>query len=128
MVSGYRLSLGITSGGTEIIDNEDVGNVLTYDLDTLDYEVTYYLSIVPYNDNGDAENCEEFSFTTRANPNQIVVCENGAVNTTYCYDNNDDTEFNFESSDGSPLTLSLTLEVLRLCLMKSLLSILMGQF
>jgi hypothetical protein len=104
-VSGYKLSLGITSGGTEIIDNEDVGNVLTYDLDPLEYEVTYYLTIVPYNNNGDAESCEEFSFTTRANPNQIVVCEDGVVNTTYCYDNNDTTEFNFQSSDDLPLTL-----------------------
>jgi hypothetical protein len=105
LVSGYRLSLGITSGGTEVLNNVDVGNVLSYDLDTLDYEVTYYLTIVPYNDNGDAEACAEYSFTTRANPNQIVVCEDGVVNTTYCYDNNDTTEFNFESSDGLPLTL-----------------------
>ena len=105
IVTGYKISLGITSGGTEIINNEDVGNVLTYDLEPLDYEVTYYLTITPYNSNGDAENCEEFSFTTRANPNQTVVCEEGVVNTTYCYGNNDDSEFSFQSSDGLPLTL-----------------------
>ncbi|WP_456437178.1 T9SS type A sorting domain-containing protein [Psychroserpens sp.] len=105
IVTGYNLSLGVTSGGTELLDNIDVGNVLAYDTGTLDYGVTYYLTIVPYNDNGDAEGCIENSFTTRANPNQIVICEDGVVNTTYCYDNNDDSEFNFQSSDGLPLTL-----------------------
>lgn len=105
IVNGYKLSVGITSGGTEVINNEDIGNVLTYDLDTLDYEVTYYVTLTPYNDNGDAENCTEFSFTTRANPNQTIVCEEGAVNTTHCYDNSDTTEFNYQSSDGSSLTL-----------------------
>ena len=105
LVNGYKLSLGITSGGTEVLDGLDVGNVLTYDLETLDYEVTYYITITAYNDNGDAEDCTEESFTTRANPNQIVICEDGAVNTTYCYTNNDNSEFAFESSDGLPLTL-----------------------
>ncbi|WP_033961397.1 T9SS type A sorting domain-containing protein [Psychroserpens jangbogonensis] len=105
IVTGYKLSLGLTSGGTEVLDHVDVGNVLTYDAGILDYEVTYYLTITPYNTNGDAEECTENSFTTRANPNQIVVCNEGVVNTTYCYDNNDTSEFNFQSSDGLPLTL-----------------------
>ena len=105
IVNGYKLSVGITSGGTEVLNNVDVGNVTNYDLGILDFEVTYYVSITPYNDNGDAENCEEYSFTTQANPNQMVVCEDGAVNTTYCYGNDDTTEFSFESSDGLPLTL-----------------------
>lgn len=105
IVTGYKLSLGITPGGTEVLDNEDVGNVLNYAIETLEFEVTYYVTITPYNTNGDAESCVENSFTTRANPNQIVVCNSGVVNTTYCYENNDDSEFNFQSSDGLPLTL-----------------------
>lgn len=105
IVTGYKISLGITPGGTEVLDNEDVGNVLTYDVDTLEYETTYYVTITAYNNNGDADGCEENSFTTRANPNQIVICDDGIVNTVYCYDNNDDTEFNFQSSDGLPLTI-----------------------
>ena len=107
VVNGYKLSVGITSGGTEVLDNEDVGDVLTYDLETLDFEVTYYVTITPYNDNGDADNCEEYSFTTRANPNQTVVCEDGAVNTTYCYENNDNSQFSFESSRRIAFNLSL---------------------
>ncbi|WP_460218784.1 DUF7619 domain-containing protein [Psychroserpens sp. MEBiC05023] len=105
VVTGYKLSLGITPGGTEVLNNIDVGDVLSYEIDTLDFEVTYYLTIVAYNNNGDAENCTEQSFTTRANPFQIVACENGAINTTYCYGNNDTSEFAFESDNGLPLTL-----------------------
>ncbi|WP_298901587.1 T9SS type A sorting domain-containing protein [uncultured Psychroserpens sp.] len=105
LVNGYKVSVGITPGGTEVLDHVDVGNVLTYDIGTLDYEITYYVSIVPYNDNGDAIECAEESFTTRANPNQLVDCDNGAVNTNYCYGNNDTSEFSFESVDGLPLTV-----------------------
>ncbi|NRA93441.1 MAG: T9SS type A sorting domain-containing protein, partial [Psychroserpens sp.] len=104
-VIGYKLSIGLTPGGTEVLDSEDVGNVLSYDPETFEYDTTYYVSIVPYNDNGDAEDCLEESFTIRANPNQIVNCDDGALNTTYCYDNFDTTEFNFQSSDGLPLTI-----------------------
>ena len=104
-VVGYKLSVGITSGGTEIIDNLDVGNVLTYDVGTLDYEITYYVTITAYNTNGDATDCIEESFLTRANPNQTIVCDDGGVNTMYCYGNNDTTEFNFQSDSGEPLTI-----------------------
>ncbi len=105
IVVGYKLSVGLTSGGTEVLDNEDVGNVTSYDTGILEYETTYYVTIIPYNVNGDAEECTEYSFTTRANPNQIIVCDDGAVNTIHCYDNDDISEFSFQSSDGLPLTI-----------------------
>ncbi|MDG5491488.1 T9SS type A sorting domain-containing protein [Psychroserpens sp. SPM9] len=105
IVNGYKVSVGITSGGTEILDHLDVGNVLTHDLGILDYQVTYFVTITPYNDNGDAEDCIEESFTIRANPNQVVDCGDGPINTMYCYANDDTSEFNFESSNGQALTL-----------------------
>nr|WP_321222755.1 T9SS type A sorting domain-containing protein [uncultured Psychroserpens sp.] len=104
-VGGYKLSVGITPNGTEVLNAQDVGNVLTYDIGTLDYETTYYVTIVAYNINGDATGCTEQSFTTRTNPNQTVVCDEGAINTTYCYDNNDTTSFSFQSENGDPLTI-----------------------
>ncbi len=66
---GYRLTVGTTSGGTDILDDIDVGNVLTYDLiDDLPYEQEIFVTIIPYNSLGDANGCAEQSFTTVAEP------------------------------------------------------------
>ncbi|WP_191858648.1 T9SS type A sorting domain-containing protein [Hanstruepera ponticola] len=106
IVTGYTISIGTTPGGTDILDSFDNGPATTYDPGTLDYETTYYVTIVPYNDNGPAINCNEQSFTTRDDPNQIVDCSTGeVVNTTYCYGPNDTMVFNYASSDGSPLSV-----------------------
>ncbi|WP_053991358.1 T9SS type A sorting domain-containing protein [Mangrovimonas sp. TPBH4] len=64
---GYLLSVGITSGGAEILDSYDVGNVLSYNLD-LQEGTTYYVTITPYNANGNATGCSEASFTTASLP------------------------------------------------------------
>ncbi len=105
VVEGYLLSIGTSPGGTDVLDSEDLGNVTVYNAAFLEYETTYYVTIVPYNANGSAENCQEESFTTRPDPFQTVVCEEGAVNTTYCYGNNDESEYSFVSTDGQPLTI-----------------------
>lgn len=106
LVDGYVLSIGTTPGGTDVVDNLDIGDVLTYDPGTLDFEQTYYVTIVPYNSNGSATGCVEESFTIRPDPNQVVDCSiNEVINTTYCYGNNDTMEFNFASSDGSQLVV-----------------------
>ncbi len=105
-VTGYIISMGTSPGGTDVLDNIDVGDVLTYDPGLLDFDTTYYVTIIPYNDNGSAVGCNEESFTTRSDPNQIVDCSIGeVVNTTYCYVDNDTMEFNFASSDGSQLVV-----------------------
>ncbi|WP_040279043.1 DUF7619 domain-containing protein [Psychroserpens damuponensis] len=105
LVTGYKLSIGTTSGGIDVFDNEDVGSVLTYDIGTLDYDTTYYVTVIAYNTNGDATGCTEESFTTRPNPNQTIICDDGGFNTTYCYGNNDTSEFSFQSDSGEPLTI-----------------------
>ncbi|WP_338732576.1 gliding motility-associated C-terminal domain-containing protein [Mangrovimonas cancribranchiae] len=106
IVTGYTLYVGTAPGTSDVIDGLDVGDVLTYDLGTLVYDTTYYVTIVPYNDNGNAADCTEYSFTTRPDPNQIIDCEAGQVfNTTYCYTDNDPMEFYFASSSGYPLSL-----------------------
>ncbi|MCB4806993.1 BspA family leucine-rich repeat surface protein [Tamlana sp. 62-3] len=67
--TGYRLTVGTTSGGNDILDNEDVGNVSTYDLVTdLPETTTIYVTITPYNAVGDATGCTEESFTTETLP------------------------------------------------------------
>ncbi|MGB5699129.1 T9SS type B sorting domain-containing protein [Muriicola sp.] len=62
---GYRLSLGTNPGGSDILDNLNLGNTLNYDpiLD-LPPETTIYVRITSYNLVGDSSSCPEFSFTT----------------------------------------------------------------
>src|SRR5690606_4078369 len=61
---GYRSYIGTTSSGNEIVDGEEVTGT-TYSLDAdWDENTTYYVSVVPYNDAGEAEGCDEISFTT----------------------------------------------------------------
>ncbi|WP_334125268.1 T9SS type B sorting domain-containing protein, partial [Empedobacter brevis] len=72
---GYRLTIGTTLGGNDILNNMDVGNVTTYNLPTdLAYNTTYYVSIIPYNSAGNAQSCQEFSFTTEQEPITIPSC------------------------------------------------------
>ncbi|WP_341216567.1 BspA family leucine-rich repeat surface protein [uncultured Wocania sp.] len=63
--TGYKLTLGTNSGGTDILDAFDVGNVSNYNLSAdLPENTTIYVSIVPYNSDGDAVACSEEVFTT----------------------------------------------------------------
>ncbi|MFD2891441.1 T9SS type A sorting domain-containing protein [Flavobacterium chuncheonense] len=64
LADGYKLNVGSTSGGTDILNLFDVGNVLTYDLGTLVPGATYYVTVVPYNVAGNAATCTESSFST----------------------------------------------------------------
>lgn len=63
--TGYRLTLGTAPGLGDILNNQDQGNVLSYnppaDLPPL---TTIYVQITPYNANGDLSPCPEQSFTT----------------------------------------------------------------
>jgi hypothetical protein len=62
--TGYKLTIGTTPTGTDILNNFDVGNVTTYNLNSLVPGVTYYVTIVPYNVFGDATGCTASTFTT----------------------------------------------------------------
>lgn len=61
--TGYRITAGTTSGGTDLANNVDAGNVLTYNVGALTIGSTYYVTITPYNGNGDATGCTEQTFT-----------------------------------------------------------------
>lgn len=62
---GYKLAIGTNSGGTDILDVLDIGDVLSYSLpENLPDNTTIYVSITPYNSGGDAVGCLEESFTT----------------------------------------------------------------
>lgn len=67
--SGYKVKVGTTSGGGDIVNNVDAGNVLTYNITgNLVPNTLYYATITSYNAVGDAVGCSEISFTTMAPP------------------------------------------------------------
>ncbi|GLB54140.1 hypothetical protein NBRC110019_31810 [Neptunitalea chrysea] len=63
---GYYLSVGTTSGGTDVLSNVDLGYTNGYTLPG-DFNTTYYYTVTPYNSFGMATGCTEYSFTTATN-------------------------------------------------------------
>ncbi len=63
--TGYRLSIGTTAGGTDVLNNADLGNVLTYTPATLlSYNKQYFYTVNAYNGAIPSAGCSERSFTT----------------------------------------------------------------
>ena len=62
---GYYLTIGTTSGGSDVLNHFDVGNTTTYTPAT-DWQpnTTYYVTVTAYNSAGEATGCNETSFTT----------------------------------------------------------------
>ncbi len=64
--TGYRVTLGTTPGGSNIVEDYNVGNSLFYDPPSdLPVNAIIYVKIIPYNENGAAPSCSEESFTVR---------------------------------------------------------------
>ncbi len=67
--TGYRISVGTTPGGTNIVNNQNVGNVTTYTLTTpLLYNTQYYYTISSFSATNPSATCSERSFTTKTIP------------------------------------------------------------
>ena len=117
---GYRISIGTTSGGNDILNDEDVGILTTYQLtDELPFGQQIFVNITPYNGEGDAENCEEQSFATIVEPEieslnglspdgdginefwRIEGIENYPNNTVVIYNRWGDMVFKTESYDNN---------------------------
>ncbi|MBI9031932.1 choice-of-anchor D domain-containing protein, partial [bacterium] len=64
LTSGYRLNIGTDNPPSNLVNNEDLGFVTSYDYTNLQANTSYYWQVIPYNDNGEAEDCPIWSFTT----------------------------------------------------------------
>ncbi|ANF49449.1 hypothetical protein A0O34_02280 [Chryseobacterium glaciei] len=63
--SSYKISIGTTPGGTNVMNMTDVGNVTTYTLTTaLSFSTQYYYTVYATNAAGSSTGCTERSFTT----------------------------------------------------------------
>lgn len=65
--TGYTLFLGTSSGNYNILNGLIIEDALSYELQTeLTFETTFFIQIIPFNENGTPQNCQEISFTTQA--------------------------------------------------------------
>lgn len=85
--TGYRINVGSTAGGTDILNNVDIGNVNSYFVTNQMANTAYYYKIIPYNLIGSAINCLEFNYETffapcYCIPNPAAVDPNGITNFT----------------------------------------------
>ena len=63
---GYYLTIGTSTGASDVLNNADLGNVLNYSfVGTIG--TTYYYTLLPYNGVGPATSCTEMSFVTNSN-------------------------------------------------------------
>lgn len=85
--TGYNLSVGTTSGGTDIINNQNIGYVNSFDIINQIANTSYFWKLTPYNLVGQAVNCTENSYTTFSlscycTPNPTAVDGYGITNVT----------------------------------------------
>jgi hypothetical protein len=62
---GYRITMGTTTGGNDILDNVDLGTTVSYSHVGL-VNTNYFVTIYPYNANGNAVGCTEVTYMTNA--------------------------------------------------------------
>lgn len=90
--AGYVLSVGTTSGGTDIVNMQDVLNETSFDIPGLLAQgQDYFVTITPYNTIGTAMDCSVYSFSTITyEPGNL--CEDAISITTLPYTTSDNTE------------------------------------
>jgi len=63
--TGYRLAIGTSENDDDLLLETDVGNILTYSfIDNFPINTEIFVTITPYNENGDAGICRVQQFTT----------------------------------------------------------------
>ena len=78
--TGYRLSLGTAPGGTQLLNNQDLGDTTRYNpIGCLPQNTTVHVSLTPYNADGSATGCTGFSFTTGSGVPEMVLVPGGTI-------------------------------------------------
>ncbi|MDR2204582.1 MAG: GEVED domain-containing protein [Flavobacteriaceae bacterium] len=67
---GYKLKVGTTAGGDEILTETTVSGT-SYPVSGLTINTTYHVSLVPFNNKGDATGCADYTFSTN---NTLTYC------------------------------------------------------
>lgn len=84
--TGYFISIGTTPNGTDIANNLNVFNTLSYNPPgDLPPNTIIYVRVTPYNENNPTPTCAEISFTTAGiaplpNCTSLITPLNGAIN------------------------------------------------
>jgi gliding motility-associated-like protein len=84
--TGYRLSLGTSPAGNELLNQADMGTTLSYNPPVnLPFDTTIYVQIEPYNALGEAQGCAMNSFNTASQGSPpdctyLITPPNGAIN------------------------------------------------
>lgn len=107
---GYYLTLGTTSGGSDVLNNQDMGSATSYDF-VGEIGTTYYFTVVPYNGNGPATGCTEVSFSTSTNG---CYCDsvptsldnNGITNVQIVATNFPNTPVTYTDNSATPVDMS----------------------
>lgn len=67
--TGYKISMGTTPNGTDILNNEDAGSSTTWSIQNpLLYNKDYYVKVTAYNTTQSSLGCTESKFTTKSIP------------------------------------------------------------
>lgn len=99
VLSGYRVYLGTNNPPTNIVNGTTI-TTTSYDPNPdLNYNTLYYWKIVPFNVNGDAQNCPVWSFTTWNDPPNPISNFNPE---NYAVDIGIKSSLNWESGGGLP--------------------------
>ncbi len=77
---GYFLSLGTSPGGTDLLNEEDVGSITSYSLAScLPGNTDIYVTVNPYNSLGTASGCGSFTFRTGTGTPDVPSMPNGTA-------------------------------------------------
>ncbi len=64
--NGYRVNIGTSTGATDVLNNFDLGTALSYN-HIGSVNTNYFVTILPYNSNGNAIGCSEITYMTNVN-------------------------------------------------------------